>query len=382
MDRENVIRPDHGFVNEIISLGGDSLKKCFQCATCSAICPLSTDTSPFPRKEMAWAQWGLKDRIVKDPDIWACHGCTECSVYCPREADPGGTLSALRSYVIGYYSVPRILGMAFRQARYLPLLLAFPVALFLILLAATGNLEFPEGQIVFDHFVPHVIVDPVFLVLVGIVLVSMAVSLRRFWQGIASNPAPGGVSIVDVLKRSALPQLMEFLLHKKFRKCGSTLTRTIPHLTIFYGCLAFALVTGSIFLATYTVGIDLPLAGYHPLKIIANLGAIAVMTGCLLAIFRRLRGVKEVGNSSYLDWNLILLVLTVTSLGILTEVLRLGEIRSAAYVVYFIHLVFVFYGMAYFPFSKLAHLLSRTLAVVYADYREKALTVAEAQPAE
>lgn len=378
MDVQNLIRPDRGFVDDIVGLGGDSVKKCFQCATCSVICPHASDDDPFPRREMAWTQWGLKDRLLKDANIWLCHQCNDCSVNCPREAAPGNVLAALRNYSFGYYGVPSLLGRAFRLARYQPLLLAFPVVLFLILLAATGNLEFPEGQIVFEHFIPHVIVDPVFLVLVGVVLVSLSISLRRFWKGITSNPSPGEVSMVDALKSSAVPKLAEFLLHRRFNDCGTGKAKTISHMALVYGFLAFALVTGSIFLATYTVGIDLPLASYHPLKIIANLGAVAVVSGCCLVIFRRLKGGKEVGNSSYLDWNLILLILTVTSLGILTEVLRLAEAASAAYIVYFIHLVFVFYLIAYLPFSKLAHPMYRLLAILYADYRDRSGMAGEA----
>jgi quinone-modifying oxidoreductase subunit QmoC len=245
------------------------------------------------------------------------------------------------------------------------------------LLATTGHLHFPEGQIVFEEFVPHIIVDPVFLVLVGLVLVSLAISLRRFWAGITSNPGHGSVSIATVLRRSALPNLIELVTHKKFRQCGAGISGTTAHLTIFYGCLAFALVTASVFIGTYTVGIDLPMASYHPLKIIVNLGAITVVIGCCIAIYRRLTGGKEVANSSYLDWNLIVLILAVTGLGILTEALRLAEAASAAYVVYFIHLVVVFYGIAYFPYSKLAHILYRSLAVLYADYREKTGTPEE-----
>jgi len=382
MDSQSVIRPDRSFVEEIIRSGGDSVKKCFQCATCSVACPLSPDNEPFPRKEMLWAQWGLKDRLLKDPDIWLCHQCNDCSVNCPREAAPGDVLAAVRNYSFGYYGVPAFLGRAFRQAKYLPLLLAFPVVLLLVLLAGTGHLEFPDGQIIFDHFVPHVIVDPLFLVLVGLVFVSVGISLRRFWTAITSNPGHSGVSIVNVLRRSALPKLVELLLHRKFNECGTGKTRLFSHLAIFYGCLAFALTTGSIFLATYAIGIDLPLAEYHPLKIIANLGAVAVTSGCCLAIYNRLRGGKEAGGSSYLDWNLILLILAVTGLGILTEVLRLAEAASAAYVVYFIHLVSVIYGIAYFPFSKLAHLLYRSLAVLYADYRETLGPAAESPTAD
>jgi quinone-modifying oxidoreductase subunit QmoC len=382
MDTQNVIRPDRSFVEEIIRSGGDSVKKCFQCATCSVVCPLSPDNGPFPRKEMVWAQWGLKDRLLKDADIWLCHQCNDCSVNCPREAAPGDVLAALRNYSFGYYGVPAFLGRAFRRARYLPFLLAFPVVLLLVLLAGTGHLEFPDGQIEFDHFVPHIVVDPLFLVLAGLVFVSVAISLRRFWAGITSNPGHGGVSIINVLRRSAPSKLMEMLLHRKFNDCGTGKSRMVSHLAIFYGCLAFALVTGSIFLATYAIGIDLPLAEYHPLKIIANLGAVAVIGGCCLAIYSRLRGGKEAGNSSYLDWNLILLILAVTGLGVLTEVLRLAEAASAAYVVYFIHLVLVFYGIAYFPYSKLAHLMYRSLAVLYADYRDKPGTAVEYQTAD
>ncbi len=367
MNNRDFIKPDTKFAKEVIGLGGESLKKCFQCSTCSVVCTLSPDEKPFPRKEMLWAQWGLKDRLLGDPDIWLCHQCNDCTVHCPRDAGPGNVLAALRNYSFGHYANPALLGKAFRNIKYLPLLLLFPVVLFLILLGATGNLAIPDEEIVFAKFVPHIIVDPVFLVLTGLVLIVVAVSLSRFWKGLRASTDSADFSILDVLRRSALPKLIELLLHKKFYECGSARIRMVSHMAIFYGCLAFALVTASVFIGTSAFGIETPLSSYNPLKIIANLGAVAVVIGCLLVIFRRLKGGKDVGNSSYLDWNLIILILTVTVLGVLTEGLRLAELATAAYVLYFIHLVSVFYGIAYFPYSKLAHLLYRSLAIVYAD---------------
>ena len=61
------VEPDLDFIRALRRQGGDSLKKCFQCGTCSSACGLSPDRGAFPRKEMAWATWGAKRRLLEDP---------------------------------------------------------------------------------------------------------------------------------------------------------------------------------------------------------------------------------------------------------------------------------------------------------------------------
>jgi len=133
MSEKYLAQPDLGFIDEVVGLGGDSLKKCFQCATCSVACPIAPENSPFPRKEMIAASWGLKDKLVCSGDIWLCHQCGDCSDLCPRDAKPGDVLSAIRSVAISEYATPKFLANAVNQPSKLPFLLGIPALWFALL---------------------------------------------------------------------------------------------------------------------------------------------------------------------------------------------------------------------------------------------------------
>jgi quinone-modifying oxidoreductase subunit QmoC len=159
-----LIETDLDWKRRIIGLDASDLSLCYQCGTCTAVCPISSADNPFPRKEMVWVQWGLRERALGNASIWLCHQCGTCNTYCPRDAKPSNVMAALREDSIAHYAVPRIMGKALGQPRYLPVLFAIPALIFLAVLGGLGHLgSLPEGRIVFSRFIPIICIEVVFM---------------------------------------------------------------------------------------------------------------------------------------------------------------------------------------------------------------------------
>jgi quinone-modifying oxidoreductase subunit QmoC len=378
MANSYLVKPDVDFVKQLKAMGGETLKKCYQCATCSVVCPISPDEKPFPRKEMIAAQWGLKDRLVGNMDVWLCHHCNDCSTYCPRGARPGDVLNAVRAYSIREYAWPKWLAKIVPDPRFWWLLLAIPAAIFLLILGPTGHLKIPDGEIEFAKFFPTLMIDLIFVPLsvIWIPLV-FGIGIYRFMTDIHKNAVAEGKSkrpdlnIPDFLK-SVVCVLPTILSHRKFSECTENKDRYLSHILVLFSFLGLFVVTNCFFVALYILQAPGPYSLGNPIKILANVSAVALLIGVVLMISNRLKDKGEnIGKGSYYDWSLIYLVLGLVSTGILSELTRLAHLPNIAYPMYFAHLVFVFCLFAYLPFSKLAHLVYRTLAMAYSRYSER-----------
>ena len=112
-----------------------------------------------------------------------------------------------------------------------------------------------------------------------------------------------------------------------------------------------------------------PYAQVNPIKILANVSAVGLIVGAIWMISNRLKDKGDnIGKGSYFDWYLLLLVLGLGVTGWLSQLTRLAHWPNIAYPMYFVHLVLVFCLFAYLPFSKLAHMVYRTLAMAYSRY--------------
>ena len=68
-----------------------TLSTCYQCGTCTAICPMNVPV----RSIMRGAQVGIKELAVREA-LWFCATCKQCEVACPRGVDITGVIHSLR----------------------------------------------------------------------------------------------------------------------------------------------------------------------------------------------------------------------------------------------------------------------------------------------
>lgn len=367
------VKPDLSFIRELKTAGGDTLKQCYQCATCSVICPQSPDDRPFPRKEMIWAGWGLKDKLVSDPDIWLCHHCGDCTSYCPRGAKPGEVLGALRKQAILHYAPVKFLAKAVNDKKSLLTVLAIPVVILLALVLITPGLNkalppslMHEGA--FGNFVNTWLVDITFICAALFTVWSAYKGITNMWSDMKAhspNPPSGG------LIASLIAVVTEVLSHSKFKECGVNKERSTAHMLTLYAFIGLAVTTTIGFIIMYFTGEE----GFGHflfviMKIIGNVSAVALIAGAGLLIMNRKARDETSGLGTYFDWGFLSIVGLVGVTGFLAQVLRYmgADIHQPSVVakfVYFVHLVCVFYLFAYAPYSKFAHIFYRTTALVF-----------------
>ncbi len=389
-DDTPVVSPDLQFVNQVIKAGGESLKKCYQCATCSVVCNLTQNDNPFPRKEMIHAQWGLKDKLFGNPDIWLCHQCSDCTAYCPRGAKPGEVLNAVRKMSIENYAAPKFLGKAVASPGSLVPLLAIPAVIFGIILASLGHLNLANiplnerGQISYHEFLPSLYIDSVFVPVALFAVISLAMGVSRYWKDMVRTAGP--VAPKGSIWNAIIATINEILSHKRFEKCNVTKERKISHFLVFFSFIGLAITTAWAVVYLYGPGImkllgaepfkwmlgPSPYPLTDPVKWIANASALSLLIGITLVIRNRMKNQEKAGKGGYYDWLFIYIIYAITATGILSEVVRLSNIAVLAYIIYFTHLIVVFFLFAYAPFSKMAHMVYRATAMVFEkQYREE-----------
>lgn len=390
------VQPDIDFIKSMKEAGGDTLKQCYQCATCSVACPLSSDGDPFPRREMILAQWGMKDKLLADPNVFLCHHCGDCSEACPRGAKPGDVLGAIRAYAYQHYGWPSGLAKLCSSAKNLPMLIGIPAVVIFLMWIISGGMHIPTGEqfahVGYTHFFGHwdfrllaknvLFIDIIFLTAAGIAVYSLYKGISTMWRKMEENLGIGEISyrpsVTLFVKDFLWPSLKEIMSHNRFRECTVNTDRVKGHLPLVLAFIGLFIVTVYSAFTQDVIGIFIPsmhgpISMWNPIKLLANVSAVAMLVGIGILWMNRTR-METAGKAAntFYDWFLIWMIAGVGVTGLGAELLRLVGIPSLGYVMYYLHLVSVAMLFLYLPYTKFAHIAYRTFAMAFERYRESA----------
>jgi len=363
--RPSRIEPNLGFKREMAALGADAANRCFQCATCSTSCPLSSPSRPFPRKEMLWLSWGLEDRLVRDPDIWACHYCGDCSERCPRSGDPGEAMMALRRYATTRYDWTGISRLLYRSVWWELAALAVIAAVVVSLFAVSGAFGRMDGaHVALDTFIPVWWVhygDWAMAALLVFFLGTNIVRMARLVLDGQEVPLRAYLNQLKVLLTQATVQARWRQSGKRirWRKHFILVTGYVTMFTLVMFLLPWLQVDGAQF--TW-----ISLAGYY-----ATFAIGYYTVDAMIGRWRRREQAHRFSHAS--DWIFLILLFLTALTGILVHGFRLMDLPRTTYITYVVHLsIAVPMLVVEVPFGKWAHLAYRPMALYLTAVKERA----------
>lgn len=102
METIAIERLDPNFKHEVASKpGGQHLRRCFACGTCTAGCPVfQVETDYNPRKIIRMILLGMRKELLSSKVLWLCQRCSICSANCPQDVDFSNIVMALRDMAV------------------------------------------------------------------------------------------------------------------------------------------------------------------------------------------------------------------------------------------------------------------------------------------
>jgi heterodisulfide reductase subunit C2 len=90
--------------------GGEHIKRCFSCGTCTASCPVREVTDRYnPRKIIRMAILGMKKEVLSSQFIWLCSSCYTCFERCPQDVKIPELMNAIKNIAVREGHIPPVM---------------------------------------------------------------------------------------------------------------------------------------------------------------------------------------------------------------------------------------------------------------------------------
>ena len=333
------------FANEITKYGAGDFKACFNCGNCTATCSLSTTDISFPREMIRYSTLGLENEIKASLKPWQCYYCGECSLQCPRQANPGELMMSLRRWLTATYDWTGLSGLLYKS---LPLsILAFVLVLTGVL-AFAFSIDFELAKMVhYGHYFEIVAIGSVFAIF-------LLPNIIRMWWFVIGKPK------VKVPLKSYFTALVELFVHmftqKRYLGCDDNQFRWFEH---------FILVIGYLTLLFTTVFLNWFSATNLFIIILGYVESIVIFLVTIDFVSDRIRKAKEVSkNSQPSDWFFVIGLVLLGFTGFMVRLfIDLNLLNQNSWIYLFHFIILAEWALIIVPFGKWTHFLYRSFAM-------------------
>ena len=369
-----VIQSDPTLLAEIRRYGKFDTAGCYQCGSCTITCDLVTDSASFPRKSIRYALLGLRAPLLGSLEPWVCQDCGDCSIVCPRQAEPRISMMTLRRFLNAQYDWTGIAAKLLQSRAWYVGSLAF-TAMFTLMLIVGYHLLYvgmpvrgfattPSGL---DHMFPLITYYTLSVMLLPLLLLFTRV--HRIWRLIMAGEGRARVPL-SVYVIEAWTYVYQSMTDAMMRKCHDR------HRWLSHWCLAMGTMM-MLFIKTFALRwfqTDSLYPVYYPQRWLGYLAAGLMLYGVGDILIGRLRGKKEIYKERRFE-NLVfpmLLILTALS-GLTAHTLRYAGFALGCHYAYALHVMIATpMLLVEMSFGNWSHMFYRPLALYFLAVREKA----------
>jgi hypothetical protein len=321
---------------------------------------------------------GLEKKLERSLTPWLCYYCGQCSVQCPREAEPGETMMSMRRWLTSRYDFTGIARLFYKSWK---AELAFVVIVALLTGAGLFAYGFSKGDIrIYDGpgaFLPSSMIHSFDLVLMGILSTLLAVNVIRMWRFIMEDTKKAPIPWWLYLRKIYLLPV-HFFSQKRYAQCEPESRNRvhipwITHLGLVLGYCAMLLLI-VLFLDRLQAGPEIQWS----VHVFGYLASAGLLIGTTYVLYGRLKKAQVQHRRSHsTDWMFLWLLFCMVVTGIIQHILHRTGLLEAANIAYVVHLMIVVPWLLRMPFSKWAHLIYRPIAMYFAGLLRDAVALQE-----
>ncbi len=365
------VQSDPTLLGDIRRYGTFDSAACYQCGSCTLSCELVNESATFPRRSIRFALLGLRRPLLGSLEPWICHDCGECSIVCPRHAEPRISMVTLRRFLSAQYDWSGITSRLLQsKAWYLGSLIFIAVLTFALILGyhlwkvpmTVGTLATTELGL--EHMFP--IITYYTLVVILFPLALLLSRIYRVWRlTMGEQRIP-----LSAYAAEGWTYVYQSVTHALMRKCP-TKGRWLGHWLLALGTVMM-LTIKTFGLRWFQTDNIYPI--YNPQRWVGYLAAGFILYGIGDILVGRWRAQKEIyKETKFNDLVFPVLIVLVVLSGLVAHILRYCGFGLSCHYAYALHVIIATpLLLIEMSFGKWSHMVYRPLALYFMAVRERA----------